>query len=639
MSVWSLDVDGHGFGEADSGHPEMLSPEAGGIRYDRTAMPLARQLLRYALAAACVALIAGTLTAYRDWRQSRDEIVELLRDASFETRGETVIEQIRNERTTHHAQVVAARALVHDVIDARPAGAAAPAGVAPKEGKVLVIDSAEWWAAVDRLPAAADLARRALGAQPNSWQAATLLGAATYLEQSIRRDRRLYTEPWAWETPLRQALDRAPGQAEPRRFLAAAYLEVWPALSAAKKELTRELLAEAFVHDEAAFATLVPVWLQVAGSLDAALAIIPDRTSAWAELERIFATRHEWEAFCRAHVRRTNALFLEIRHMLAEAEDRLSLGDYFDSRSLLLQVIAKSPLDQRFAPLVAQALERYPPGLHGLRSTEPLREWLRWSLELHAYGRNPLPPPIVSRLAGAAGDLAPPEAAMAALVAGEIHHAEQLELQADTLVGEVWGPYLLAKARYYLDRGRPTDAAMTLERAGRSTRRTLAFTLTKSRVARARGDLVASAEAERDLAAFRKREWSAAEWQERGRRTLLPIYPETAAAGIALRLNRVAAAGTVVEIRWDGATVALRPVYADGDLELVVPVTPELHLLELRTLAGERPSPGRIHLLEGVIGVPPAPLSSGSSGGRRSGREAVPGPRLPDLRRGSDPGS
>jgi len=182
-------------------------------------------------------------------------------------------------------------------------------------------------------------------------------------------------------------------------------------------------------------------------------------------------------------------------------------------------------------------------------------------------------------------------------VGGELHHAEQYEQLADSLAREPWGDYLLAKARYYLEHGQPGNAATTLESAGRSTRRTLMYALTRWRVARARGDLVGVADAERDLATFRRREWSAIEWQERGRRTVMPLYPEIAAAGLALRLNHVADAGAVVEVRWDGATVALQPVLAEEELELAVPVTPELHLLEVRTVAGATLVPGRVRLL------------------------------------------
>ncbi|HEX9731966.1 MAG TPA: hypothetical protein VGG06_08245 [Thermoanaerobaculia bacterium] len=597
-----------------------------------------RRLARLALAAACLALAAAALLEYRGWRRERDELVALLREAGLATSG--AIEQIRAERTSHHARIVAARALVYDVLetpDRRPPDRRPPDRRPPDRRPP----------ASDRLPQAAALARQALRAQAGSWQAAMLLGAATYLEWSLGRDRRLYTEHAAWERPLRQALDQAPGQLEPRRFLAAAYLEVWPALSPRKRELTRELLAEAFRYDRLAFSTLAPVWLATAGDLDEALAIVPDRTAAWAGLEEIFAGRHEWSAFCRVHTRKVEALRQELEGMLAEAEERLRLGDYYRSRSLLLQVIARSPLDVRFAPLVTRALERYPPGLHGLMSTEPLREWLRWTLELYPLGRNPLPPPIVSRLAGAAGELEPPEAALAALVGGELHHAEQYELLADSLASEPWGPYLLAKAQHYLDRAQPREAEAALERTGRSTRRTLAYALTRWRVARARGDHVGVAEAERELTSFRRREWSAIEWQERGRRTVMPLYPETAAEGLAVRLNRVAAAGAVVEIRWDGASVALRPVPAEGEIEIGIAVTPELHLLELATVAGEQLLPGRVRLLPsppgrgvGGEGSPsPNPPSPESTGDTPPGRGSSPPPRPPDPRRGRDPGS
>lgn len=556
-------------------------------------------LVRYTVVAACLGLAGASFATFRDWARQRDELVELLGRAGFAGGDGGVIDAVRHERSAHHAQVLAARALVYDVLDARDrtpepiaVGSSAETGAAA----ALEIGSPAWDAAVDRLPAAAGLARQALAAQPGSWQAAMLLGAATYLERSIRRDRRLYTEYRDWEAPLTQALREAPGQAEPRRFLAAAYLEVWTALSPAKRARTRKLLSEAFARDVRAFSTLLPVWLEVADDFDDALAVIPDSSAAWRELERALARAHDWEAFCRVHVRGLEALYRENEERLAEAEARLRLGEYFHSRSLLLQVVATSPLDVRFAPLVARAFERYPPGLHGLSSTEPLRDWLRWALELHTYGKNPLPAQVVSRLASAAGGLQPPVQALAALVGGEIHYAESLEQLADSLASEPWAPYLLAKARWQLSRDRPGEATATLARLGRSSRRTLLYALARLRVARARGDLVETAEAERDLAAFRKREWSAAEWHWRGHRALLPMLAASRGDGLVLAVNRVPDDGAVVELRWDGRTVALHPVAGDGELELALPIDEELHLLELRMVAGEQLFPGRVRL-------------------------------------------
>ncbi len=569
--------------------------------------PSQSTIFRLLLAAGCLLAAWASFATFRDGKRQRVALVEILRQAGFEDSGSTVIQRVENERTTHHAQLDVARTLVYAVLDfereaPEPIASAVPgSGAAPPAAEPaapLVIGTAEWDAAVERLDTAADLARRALSAQPNSWQAAMLLGAAVYLQRSIRRDRSLYTKHEDWEVPLDHAVRQAPGQPEPRRFLAAAYLETWPALSPEKKQRTRELLTAAFAQDRQAFTGLLPVWLGVAGDLESALAVIPDRSAAWQELERIYADRRDWEAFCKVHVQRFKALRLELQENLEQAELRLTLGELFQSRSLLLQVISRSPLDVRFAPLVTRALELYPPGLHNLKSTDPLIAWLLWALELQELGRNPLPARVVGRLAGAAGNLAPWEAGRAALVGGELYHAEQLELQVDTLALESWGPYLLAKIRLFLDREKAGEAAEALSLVTGSARRSLAYALLRVEVASARRDLVELAAAEKELDGLRMKQWSAALWQWQGRRAVLRILPATAARGLTIVLARVSSQGAVVEIRWDGGLHALQPVSAEGEIEVTVPVTAEPHFLELRMVAGQQVFPGEVRLIE-----------------------------------------
>lgn len=535
---------------------------------------------------------------FLDGRRGRAEAAEVVSAAGAGLRGSDVIDRIETERTAHYARILAARFLVNEVLDARkePGQPALGPGAGPEEVSRLEIGSADWQAAVDRLPAAAELARRVLEVQPNAWQASMLLGAAVYLERSIRRDRLLYTAPRDWEEPLERAMAEAPGQAEPRRFLAGAYLEVWPALSPDKQQTARRLLTEAFRDDPHAFATLLPVWLEAASGLDAALSVIPASSNAWQAVERAFAERRDWDAFCRAHERLTAALLEEHEERLEEAVRRLELGELFHSRSLLLQVVAQSPLDARFAPLVSRALDRYPAGLHGLASTDHLRRWLRWALELHVAGREVLPPRVISRLASAAGGLEAPERALAAILAGEIRHAESFEQSADSLTKEAWGGYLIAKMRWYVERGQLGQAAAALDLVDRATRRTLAYALARRELAAADSDLVELAEADRELDAFRRREWSAAEWRWRGRRATLPMLAAADADGLVVALNRVAAAGAVIEIQWDGRAVALRPVTADGDLELDFELGAGLHLLEVRMVAGEQLFPGSVRL-------------------------------------------
>ena len=77
---------------------------------------------------------------------------------------------------------------------------------------------------------------------------------------------------------------------------------------------------------------------------------------------------------------------------------------------------------------------------------------------------------------------------------------------------------------------------------------------------------------------------------------------ETSARGLAVNLNQVADSGAVIEIHWDGRTVALQPLAADGELELAFAVDAGLHLLEVRMLAGQKLFPGRVALVASARG-------------------------------------
>lgn len=345
----------------------------------------AHVLLRAALVVACLLLTFQSLASLAHWRASSSELRQLFAAREGDDAA-AIRRRLAFEPSAHHAQLVAARTLVYDVL-------ASGGG-----------DSKSAAAAVAGLPRARALALEVLRQQPNSWQASMLLGAATYLEWSLGSDRRLYSEADRWEEPLLKARREAGGKPEPRRFLAAAYLEVWPALDAERKTFASELLEETFRLDASAFRRLAPVWMEVAGNRDQALELIPDRSEAWTRLESGFARSRDWEGFCIARRRFREALESELERDLEEARQRLRLGDFREGREMCLSVVVRAPRNGRFAHLVTQALELYPPGLHGLQAKEPLEEWLSWALELHAVSVNPIPPRALGRLADAIGD-------------------------------------------------------------------------------------------------------------------------------------------------------------------------------------------------------------------------------------------
>src|SRR5207244_10281252 len=131
-------------------------------------------------------------------------------------------------------------------------GAEVPAERAVREGSA-------------RMEEAAAVAAGIFARRPASWEAGYVLGAANYLGWAQRQDPRLFTAYRRWEGPLEAAVRLAPARREPRILLAAAYLEVWPALSPRKREITRGLLADVF-HNPEDLVRLLPPWLYPAGT-------------------------------------------------------------------------------------------------------------------------------------------------------------------------------------------------------------------------------------------------------------------------------------------------------------------------------------------------------------------------------------
>ncbi len=522
----------------------------------------------------CLLAAGLALLELRHWQRNHDELLGLLEEAGLATPGAAVVERLRREPTPHHAQVLTARALVHGVI--------ASGGEA----------------AAERLSLARGLARRVLEQQPDSWQGAMLFGASTYLERSLASERRLFTAASDWEEPLLQATRIAAGKAEPRRFLAAAYLEVWAALSPEKKRFATGLLKDAFRDDPLAFEQLSPFWLQVAADREQAFALIPDRPQAWRQLTKVVAGELDWDAYVETHRRYLDALERHLQQDLDEARERRQLGDFYNSRALCLRVLNGAPVDGRFVPVVERALEIFPPGLYGRRSSPTrISEWLRWALELDTLGMKPFSPRILGRLHDAIGELPAHEAAHAALIAGDDHGLRRYQGQVETKSSDAWIPFMVARAHHSMERREWEPAAATLKEIGLGGRLEPIYWSAYARLARGHGGAEAFAEAELRLSRFQRREWDAQLWRRQGSRVRLRLLPAQAARGLVVELTKVPPDGTVIEVVWDGSAVALEAVRAPRLLELELAVEPRLHWLEIRTLAGNKAVLGPVRLL------------------------------------------
>ena len=220
---------------------------------------------RATLALAGIGLAAASVAQLVSYRADRRSLEELARKTGALAQDPGLLAAIAREPDPWRARLRLARTLL----------ASATAEPQP-EPDVLV----------RRLEAARVLAASVSRARPASWEAAMTRGAATYLEWSRLRDRRLLSRPEEWEGPLLRSLELAPGRPEPARFLAAAYLDLWPALSRGKQESARRLLARALSH-QATFGALIRPWLRTAGSYQEAFSAMPAAPWAWERLQQI----------------------------------------------------------------------------------------------------------------------------------------------------------------------------------------------------------------------------------------------------------------------------------------------------------------------------------------------------------------
>lgn len=341
--------------------------------------------LRAALALAGIGLAAVSVAQLLSYRAGQRSLEELARETGVLAQDPGLLEAIAREPDPWRARLRLARTLF----------ASASAEPQPEPDVLL-----------RRLEAARGLASSISVQRPASWEAAMIRGASTYLEWSRRRDRRLLSHPEEWEGPLLRSLELAPGRPEPARFLAAAYLELWPVLSRGKQESARKLLAGALA-DRATFEALIEPWVRTAGSYEAAFSAMPAAPWAWERLQQIAAEDADWAGYAAARQRWYAALEAQMRRDLAEAEARLRGGDTDRARLLFLSLL-QAPPRRRFLPLVESALAQAPPGAASPSLGPAFQTWLDWSLDLCRARRCPMPQPVMSRLAGLAG--APAEA-------------------------------------------------------------------------------------------------------------------------------------------------------------------------------------------------------------------------------------
>lgn len=543
---------------------------------------------RAALALLGLGLAALSLSQIREHRDIQGRLENLARRSGVLAHDPGIPQSLAREPDPWRARLRLARALL---ASATEAGEASEPGRTGPDGLDLTLR---------RLDAARSLASRVAVERPASWEAAMVQGAATYVGWSLRRDRRLVTHPEEWEAPLLRALKLAPGRPEPARFLAAAYLELWPALSRGKRETARALLARSMGHRQT-FEALIELWLRTARSAGMpraeAFAALPAEPWVWERMQQIASRDADWPAYVEARRLWYAAQETRLRRNLAEAEARLRGGDEVRAREIFLAIM-QAPPRHRFLPALERALAQCPPGPAG--SPAPaVRAWLGWSLDLCSWRSCPMPEPMLRRLADLAGDIEAPAAAHAALVAGDLAQGEVYERRAESTFTEPWGPYLIARAAALTRRRELDDADRALDTVHPAWRSGSLYWQARLALARAAGNGIREAEALRRLEELRRTEWTYRDWTLQERAPRLEIVPAAPAPGFTLEVIGVPDAGAGVEVRLDGEVIAMEGVRRGQVLTLRTPLDARPHLLEIEAVSGGHLVPGAVRLLAG----------------------------------------
>jgi len=480
----------------------------------------------------------------------------------------------------------------------RTARAVLAAELAPERSGGLPPEQAAR-AAAERMAETARVGAEVLVRRPASWEAAEVLGAATYIGWAQARDPRLFTAYRRWEEPLAAALRLAPARREPVRFLAAAYLEVWPALSPRKRAVARGLLAEIFRSPEDRGRFLGP-WLDRAAGVRDALSLLPPDPAAWEQAAATLAQRGDWTGFDVARRQAEEALLAALARDLVTADRLRSAGALGEARAFYLKVAQRARPEVRFLPLLQQALERCPPGPVDGPTSERLAPHLAQALDRCQWAGCQMEPAALKRLSRFVRGQQPPQEALAALYAGDLPRAGLYERRTQGLGAAAWAPYLLAKARALAARDRADEAREALELVHSSWQQRPLYWQAAAEVARAAGDAAALAQAQARLAALARRSWPATAWTWSQGTARLELVAAAPAAGLAVAFDSLPANGAVVELRLDGAGLGsfpLRPAAGAAPvLRLTSPLGRGLHLLEVAGAQAGEVAPGAVEL-------------------------------------------
>lgn len=415
----------------------------------------ARILLVAAAALLAVVVAWDRLTLARATR----ELTAGLAAFGTAARNPAVTRDIATETDALRAGVKAARLLLAEELDRRWMGELSPA------------DRAEALAQGEsKLEMARTLASEHLKHRPHSWQALMILGGSRYLLANRRNEPGRWTHRAGWEEPLRSAIARAPHQPEPKRVLAAAYLNEWSIMGVEERIAGSELIRAAFVDLET-LDQLLPAWLLKSSSFEEALSIVPDDPRAWRQLDHYYRQREDWQRLARVLVQLDRSLPAHLEGLIEQAEAMIAGGREPSGRLTLLGAIREMPRRAEYVDLFAEAIRLLPAGPVSERNAAGLREWADWTGEHCLLSECPFPAKVLERLTGLARGKTPAELASDKLLRGDLEGALAIEERSMPVVNrDAWIGYLFLKSNTLASRGSTRQAVTVLADLPRGAR-------------------------------------------------------------------------------------------------------------------------------------------------------------------------
>ncbi|MFN2386427.1 MAG: hypothetical protein ABR576_09105 [Thermoanaerobaculia bacterium] len=539
-----------------------------GRRASRPEPKLAPLAVRLALALACLSAAALSLAHYQD-------------DLRLRRAGEEFVERYRlDDRRPLEA---ATRRLepAGDLALAAAVSAMLPAQIEPRHMEAGEEPPA---ATPASLAEARSLLLAAVRSRPGGGYHRLLLGRAEYLLDRAGGDA---SAPERWALALSRAADAAPGLDSLWTTLATAYLQSWDRLSPRRRSEASSVFARAL--QDPAFVSRDFLATASRVGIDRALALLPARRApleaAFEQLSRI----GDLQAAARLIDPLHEAERRERAADLARIEERFRLGDVDGLRLACRDWVQRHPVEEFDDPAgrqqAARILELWPSYRPGSWSGDPRGELVRFFLagrEKDAESESLL------RAVQALSAVPAPVTARVRLLAGDAHGAEALARRAGDAGSFEWTPYLVARARFELSRGRVPEARQAVRRIASAAAQQCDVLLVRRDVAAALGDAAGRDVAEQGLAQLVHRPVESQSTRRAGATVPLCLDPKRV-AGSRLAVELEPKRPAIVSYGWNGGQIGTVMVETPKRLLIQAPEGEGIWIFSVLARAGPTP--------------------------------------------------